>query len=357
MREADQPADRGEVDDRATAALTHPAGRRLAAVERAAEVDRDHVLPLLRGHRVDVADLAHSGAVDEDVDPARRRDTCSIASSTAAAERTSTVTEQRLPRSRRAKRLDHRLPRLLRAVEDRRSARPRRRRAMRSHGRCRSRHRSPRRSCRSGARRPPLLRRRDSSPSSIAHVEATEEQAATWAITGARHGGITVSDLDRSLEFYCGLVGLELVWRGELPAPVIGRIVGVPEATGFDIAFLRIPGSETQVELLEYRGIEQESGATSPARPRHRPLLRLRPRTSTPSTPISPRRASASAPTGRSRCRRARTRAARASTRSTPTGTSSNSTSGRPMPPPDATIVAGRPPGGRRSSSSTAGCS
>ncbi len=47
---------------------------------------------------------------------------------------------------------------------------------------------------------------------------------------------------------------------------MIGRIVGVPEATGFDVAFLRIPGSETQVELLEYRGIEQESGATSPAR-------------------------------------------------------------------------------------------
>jgi len=97
-------------------------------------------------------------------------------------------------------------------------------------------------------------------------VETTEELAATWAITGARHGGITVSSMDRSLEFYCGLVGLELAWRGELPAPVIGLIVGVPEATGFDIAFLRIPGSETQIELLEYQGIEQESGATSPAR-------------------------------------------------------------------------------------------
>jgi len=97
-------------------------------------------------------------------------------------------------------------------------------------------------------------------------VEAAEERVAAWAITGARHGGITVSSMDRSLEFYCGLVGLELAWRGELPAPVIGLIVGVPEATGFDIAFLRIPGSETQIELLEYQGIEQESGATSPAR-------------------------------------------------------------------------------------------
>jgi catechol 2,3-dioxygenase-like lactoylglutathione lyase family enzyme len=108
--------------------------------------------------------------------------------------------------------------------------------------------------------------------------------------------------MERSLEFYCDLVGLELVWRGELPAAVIGRIVGVPEATGFDVAFLRIPGSETQVELLEYRGIEQESGAGSPAR--HgtaRATSVSSSGTSTPFTRISPRRASAFARTGRSR--------------------------------------------------------
>ena len=96
-------------------------------------------------------------------------------------------------------------------------------------------------------------------------METSELQAASWAITGARHGGITVSDMNRSLEFYSGLLGLDLVWRGELPATVVGRIVGVPEATGFEVAFLRIPGSETQVELVEYRGIEKESGAGSPS--------------------------------------------------------------------------------------------
>lgn len=98
-------------------------------------------------------------------------------------------------------------------------------------------------------------------------MEAPAAAKATWEITGARHGGITVSSMNRSLEFYCGLIGLETVWRGMLPASVIGRIVGVPEATGFDVAFLRIPGSETQIELLEYQGIAQESGATSPSRP------------------------------------------------------------------------------------------
>ena len=97
-------------------------------------------------------------------------------------------------------------------------------------------------------------------------METSEPQAASWAIIGARHGGITVSDMDRALEFYAGLLGLEIVWRGDLPATVVGRIVGVPEASGFDVAFLRIPGSETQVELVEYKGIEKESGAGSPSR-------------------------------------------------------------------------------------------
>jgi len=96
-------------------------------------------------------------------------------------------------------------------------------------------------------------------------VETSERQTPSWAITGARHGGITISSMDRSLEFYAGLLGLEVVWRGELPGTVVGRIVGVPEATGFDVAFLRIPGSETQVELVEYRGVSKESGAGSPS--------------------------------------------------------------------------------------------
>jgi lactoylglutathione lyase len=97
-------------------------------------------------------------------------------------------------------------------------------------------------------------------------VGTAQQETPSWAINGARHGGITVSDMDRSLAFYSGLLGLELVWRGDLPASVIGRIVDVPEATGFDIAFLRIPGSETQVELVEYKGIEKVSGASSPDR-------------------------------------------------------------------------------------------
>ncbi len=60
-----------------------------------------------------------------------------------------------------------------------------------------------------------------------------------WAITGPRHAGITVSDLDRSLAFYDGLLGLEVLWRRLYAEPEISRIVGVPEATALDIAMLR----------------------------------------------------------------------------------------------------------------------
>jgi len=97
-------------------------------------------------------------------------------------------------------------------------------------------------------------------------VEAAQQKAATWAVTGARHAGVTVSDLDRSLAFYSGLLRLELLWRRRYEEREIAAIVGVPEATAFDIAFLAIPGSDTQVELLQYHGVEPVSGAVPPSR-------------------------------------------------------------------------------------------
>ena len=86
-----------------------------------------------------------------------------------------------------------------------------------------------------------------------------------WTITGPRHGGITVSDLDRSLEFYSGLLGLELLWRRLYEEPEITRIVGVPEATGLEIAMLRVPGSDVDVELIQYHGCESVSGSSPPS--------------------------------------------------------------------------------------------
>ena len=86
-----------------------------------------------------------------------------------------------------------------------------------------------------------------------------------WAIEGARHAGITVSDLDRSLDFYVGKLGLELRIRRLYEEREIAEIVAIPEATAWDIAFLRIPGSDVEIELLEYKGCERRSARAEPS--------------------------------------------------------------------------------------------
>jgi catechol 2,3-dioxygenase-like lactoylglutathione lyase family enzyme len=91
------------------------------------------------------------------------------------------------------------------------------------------------------------------------------EAAAAWDITGPRHAGITVSDLDRSLEFYCGLLGMELRWRRLYEQPAILDVVNVAGTTALDIAMLRVPGSELDIELIEYKGCERHSGAGRPS--------------------------------------------------------------------------------------------
>jgi lactoylglutathione lyase len=89
-------------------------------------------------------------------------------------------------------------------------------------------------------------------------------EGKTWAVTGARHAGITVSNLDRSLEFYVGTLGLELLWRRLYEEREIARIVGIPEATAFDIAMLRVPGGDLEVELLEYKGVKRKDASSRP---------------------------------------------------------------------------------------------
>jgi len=90
------------------------------------------------------------------------------------------------------------------------------------------------------------------------------ERGGPWKIVGARHAGITVSDIDRSLGFYCDLLELELLWRRTYREPEISEIVGVADATAFDIALLQVPGSELTIELIEYQGCERRSGSTEP---------------------------------------------------------------------------------------------
>lgn len=76
---------------------------------------------------------------------------------------------------------------------------------------------------------------------------------------GIHHTGYTVSDLDRSLAFYQGLLGLELIARQEKQGGYLGEIVGHPDAY-VKMAHLRVPGSGHVVELFEYVAPAGSSG-------------------------------------------------------------------------------------------------
>jgi len=70
-------------------------------------------------------------------------------------------------------------------------------------------------------------------------------------IIGADHTSYTVSDLDRSLAFYTGILGLEILWERVIENPYFCEIIGFPSCSVRG-AHLRIPGSEHHIELFEY---------------------------------------------------------------------------------------------------------
>jgi catechol 2,3-dioxygenase-like lactoylglutathione lyase family enzyme len=70
-------------------------------------------------------------------------------------------------------------------------------------------------------------------------------------VKAIHHVGITVPDLDRAIEFYSGVLGLEL---HDPPSPVfdnpnLGKAVGVP---GANLRQVNLACGEAIVELLEY---------------------------------------------------------------------------------------------------------
>src|SRR5437868_5845712 len=68
-------------------------------------------------------------------------------------------------------------------------------------------------------------------------------------IKGLHHAGISVRDLDRSIEFYCGLLGMELLAQDAFGGQAMDRITRLTGARGRG-AMLRAGGQ--QVELFEF---------------------------------------------------------------------------------------------------------
>ena len=81
-------------------------------------------------------------------------------------------------------------------------------------------------------------------------------------VTGFFHGGITVSDMDRSLVFYRDGLGLDIVFDTVIDGPYLKRILGI-EFDEMRVVYLRVPGGGF-VELLEYRGIERMPARARP---------------------------------------------------------------------------------------------
>jgi catechol 2,3-dioxygenase-like lactoylglutathione lyase family enzyme len=73
----------------------------------------------------------------------------------------------------------------------------------------------------------------------------------TVHITGLDHTSFTVANLERSLAFYAGQLGFEVLWQRTITEGYFQAIVGLP-GCAVKAAHLRIPGSTHKLELFEY---------------------------------------------------------------------------------------------------------
>jgi lactoylglutathione lyase len=79
----------------------------------------------------------------------------------------------------------------------------------------------------------------------------------TSLVTGFFHGGIAVSDMERSLAFYRDALGLAVWFDVTLDAVDYVRAVLGVEMSDARLVYLTVPGSPgVYVELIEYRGTD-----------------------------------------------------------------------------------------------------
>jgi len=83
------------------------------------------------------------------------------------------------------------------------------------------------------------------------------------AVNGFFHAGVTVSDMDRALRFYRDGLGLDVISDGITGGPHAHRIWGM--VTGrVRVVFLRVPGSDSVVELFEFQDMERHPASSRP---------------------------------------------------------------------------------------------
>src|SRR6266513_230655 len=80
------------------------------------------------------------------------------------------------------------------------------------------------------------------------------------------HTSYTVTNLERTLQFYVGLLGCQVIWQREITDQYFRDIVGLPDCV-VKAAQLSIPGSTHVIELFEYvtpRGVPADVRTNNP---------------------------------------------------------------------------------------------
>ena len=70
-------------------------------------------------------------------------------------------------------------------------------------------------------------------------------------VTGFNHSGVVVQDLSAMIEFYCEVLGLEVLREVNSIAPPGGDHTGIPGAKR-KLVFVGLPGDAHQLELVHY---------------------------------------------------------------------------------------------------------
>lgn len=79
------------------------------------------------------------------------------------------------------------------------------------------------------------------------------------------HTGLTVSNLERSVKFYCDLLGCTVAMQQEKTGGYLAAIVGYPDAS-VKMAHLNAPSGELVIELFQYDSPEVKPADLEPAR-------------------------------------------------------------------------------------------
>lgn len=86
------------------------------------------------------------------------------------------------------------------------------------------------------------------------------------SVTGAHHAGVTVTSIEASLRFYRDVLGLQVLHRRRVMEHYVLELTGM-DGTAVELAFLAVPGSGVQVELVEYEGVDRRPAASRPSDP------------------------------------------------------------------------------------------